>query len=115
MSPRKPGLPICQHIAAGEQLLAAREQILAVSTAVQNAYPRSARVSTQAQRALDEVDKLRSELDNVSAQENPDGDTWSPVIYYGANRDAWEAEVRPLLAWHQQDNPPCCTGGGYRR
>ncbi|MEH1058326.1 hypothetical protein V6U89_24335 [Micromonospora sp. CPCC 206171] len=48
-------------------------------------------------------------LDDVSAGELP-GEAWSATIYYGANVDLWWQEVERVLAMHQADNPPCCTG-----
>lgn len=109
MSSRYPDLPICEHITAGQQLQEARALIFDVLSKTQRAYPKASKVARAAHQALDVLDRLRCELDNVSAQENPRDDAWAPTIYYGSNREAWERDVPPILARHQAGNPECCT------
>lgn len=106
---RKAGLPICQHIFLGLDLLRTRERMMDALGAIQDAYPKTAAASRRAERALRDLDELRTELDNVSANENPAGDAWSPAIYYGANREGWEREVLPIWRQHRESNPPCCA------
>jgi hypothetical protein len=107
---RNPGLPICQHIALGTQLQQVRAQLMDALTAVQAGYPKTSKAVRQAQKALRELDGLRSELDSVSAGENPGDGDWSTTAYYGADREAWERETLPVLRRHQASNPACCTG-----
>lgn len=107
---RKNGLPICEHITTGRQLQDARALIMSAVINVQNAYPKASKAYRAADRALDALDVLRCELDNVSAGENPDDRDWAPNIYYGSNREMWEETVPPILARHQESNPTCCTG-----
>jgi hypothetical protein len=109
MTTAKPGLPICQHIFLGLQLLHTREQLLDTAVKLGNAYPKAAGQVRQARKAQDAVDELRNRLDSVSSDENPAGD-WSPAIYYGADREVWEREVLPIWRRHQADNPGCCAG-----
>ena len=109
MTIRKPGLPICQHITLGLQLVRIREELLNAAVALGNAYPKNAKQVRQARKAQAAVDELRNNLDSRSAEENP-ADTWSPTIYYGANREAWERDVLPIVRRHRESNPACCAG-----
>lgn len=111
MPVRKPGLPICQHIAIGQTLLDAHNALINVSVDVRNAYPNSSKAARLAGRLTDAVDALRCELDNQSANETPnDPDHWSTSIYYG--NTSWERNVPRILERHQAENPDCeCSGG----
>jgi hypothetical protein len=109
MTTRKAGLPICQHINLGLQLLRIREELLESAVALSRAYPKNAKHVRQAQKAQETVDELRNQLDSLSAEENP-ADSWAPAIYYGANQEAWERDVLPILRRHREANPACCAG-----
>lgn len=108
--PRKPGLPICQHITLGLDLLKTREQIMTSLIALSGGYAKSSKAVLEAGKALKAVDVLRSELDNTSCREHDAAGNWSPTIYYGANPDVWEREVAPILRRHREGNPECCAG-----
>ncbi|WP_319462506.1 hypothetical protein [Micromonospora sp. RTP1Z1] len=106
-NPRK--LPACRHVEVGAQLQEARDRLVHLVVELSNAYPKSSGQVRAAERALRAVDELRSVLDDVSAGELP-GEAWSTSIYYGGNVDVWRQEAERVLAMHQADNPPCCTG-----
>jgi hypothetical protein len=110
MTARKPGLPICQHIALGGQLQAIRDQLLHASVALGNAYPKGSKAARQAEKALHAVDELRNVLDSASADEHPE-DQWTPSVYYGGDTEMRERDMAGILRRHQAGNPPCCAGG----
>ena len=94
MTRRRPGFTRRQHVDLGAQLQEHRDGVYDAVTAISNAYGDASRAARLAHRALNAIDALRCELDNLSAGELP-GDLWPPTIYYGANRDAraaWLAE-----------------------
>jgi hypothetical protein len=110
MPPRKTGLPVCQHILLGLQLLQAREQLMAASHTVHDGYAKTSKTATAAGKPAKDLDTLRSILDNESYRENPGEGAWSPAIYYCTNKDGWERDVLPIWRRHQAGNPDCCAG-----
>jgi len=107
MTDQHTGLPLCQHILIGLDLLHIRETLIADHGDLLNrAYPKTSAARARLNRAIDAVDNLRCELDNLSAREHP-GPEWSPNIYYGANAEAWREVVLPAWRKHQAGNPGC--------
>ncbi|GAA1550717.1 hypothetical protein GCM10009827_084220 [Dactylosporangium maewongense] len=83
-----------EHVELGADLLNARWALLDACRLTDTHYPRNSAPARAAQAALDAFERLRSALDNESASELP-GDDWSPMIYYGDDREAraeWLAE-----------------------
>ncbi|WP_433730793.1 hypothetical protein ACQP2Y_21030 [Actinoplanes sp. CA-051413] len=106
----KTGLPVCQHILLGLQLLQARELLMEAAQTVRSGYAKSSKAGTLAGRLTDSLDSLRSELDDRSAGEHPANEDWAPNIYYGANAETWAQTVLPIWHRHQAGNPDCCAG-----
>lgn len=110
MTPRKTGLPICQHILLGLQLLQARELLMDASKTVHDGYPKTSKAAVAVSKPTKDLDVLRSILDNESYRENPGEGAWAPNIYYGANAETWAKTVLPIWRRHQATKPPCCAG-----
>jgi hypothetical protein len=115
MTNRRAGLLICEHIALGAELTATRERLLRIAVQLGNAYPKTHRAVRLAATVEDQLNRLRSALDDASAEENPGDDDWSPVIYYGADRAAREPVVAAILDRHRSASPACPACGKAQR
>lgn len=111
MTGRYNGLPVCEHIRLGVDLLHMREALIVRhGNTLQSGYRKSSKVHRDLRRAVDAIDQLRCELDSQSAAEHTIS-TWAPNIYYGANADRWRAIVLPIWDKHQAEQPDCVCAG----
>lgn len=78
----KPRFTPEQHVEVGKRLGDARFVIATLATELANAYPHNSAAVRLAHSATRTLDKLRCELDSVSAREMT-AEQWSPLIYYG--------------------------------
>ena len=76
---RKPGLTLDEHRALGAELQAIRDRLVKITVITGNSYP--AKVGRCASRAVETIDKLRSELDNRMFAENPNNGMMANVYY----------------------------------
>jgi hypothetical protein len=69
----KAGFTLAEHIAFGRRLKGLRNrELIQLCVTVGNAFPKSHRIQTLADRALAAIDRLRCELDNRVCEENPE-------------------------------------------
>lgn len=87
MSTKKPGLTVAQHEDAGAVLRKMHADLTRLYVEVANAYPKSGKRSGRILRNLagmtERLGVIRSELEELYAQENPD--TWQTSTYYGGH------------------------------
>ncbi|MGY3520206.1 hypothetical protein ACVMYR_28265 [Micromonospora sp. PTRAS2] len=108
-------MPACAHVDIGSNLLATRDYLMDLISDLSDAYSRSSPEVRAAEQTLRAVDRLRTVLDNSSANELPD-DRWAPTIYRGANDDERQADMERVMEAHWADDPTCpCAAGTQRR
>jgi len=90
--PRKTPLTPDEHAELGATLAAIRDELLARSVRVANAYPKTAPQVTHLNKALAAVDSARAALDSALAREHPGA--FDTHTYY-------PGEVRPRLSVHR--------------
>jgi hypothetical protein len=67
--PKKPGLSRDEHTELGAELAQIRDRLVKITVQLSRAYPQA--VSDLASRAQEDVDKLRSKLDDLLFSEYP--------------------------------------------
>lgn len=80
---KKTGYSLEQHDQLGQELQAMRDRLTVIVTELSQAYP--LKLAGLAKKPLEQIDRLRCELDNIVCRENP-GREDAIRIYYRANR-----------------------------
>ena len=104
MSKRKPGLTRAQHQAIGAEARRMHSSLLTIGTTAANAYgksnPRVVKVMRAAQRAVNALGTMRSELEALLAAQHAD---WKTTDYYGGTPkgdfEAQLAALAPKTSW----------------
>ncbi len=86
-------LTIDQHRAMGGELHAIRGRIMAVGDQVLSAYPKGGRPARAYINALQQVDRLRHELDEAACRDHGEG-VLTKWYYPGPDRSGQFVEVR---------------------
>jgi len=86
MAGRKKGFTLAQHRKAGPRLWKIREYLTGLAVEISAAYPLRTKATRKAMQALRAVDELRSRLDDLIGDENPDKGDAVNDVYYCANR-----------------------------
>jgi hypothetical protein len=87
MKSRQPGFSLEKHQALGQELAQMHERIAALAADVGNTYGHRSKVNAAAHKAAKVLADLRSEMDNVVFQENPDYEAnFLSHIYYPTER-----------------------------
>lgn len=81
----KPKFSFQKHQNTGSKLKKIRQELLTLSVEIGNSYPNASKVCRRANKAVEAIDELRSELDSQLFKDCPtetSGDDWKGV-YYG--------------------------------
>jgi len=77
---RKPGLALNEHISLGLELAQMRDRLTVLTATIGNSYPKTVKAAHHARRAAQQLDLLRSQLEDRCAVEHPDN--FETYIYY---------------------------------
>lgn len=75
---KKTGLTLDQHRSIGLELARMRDRLIILTTMISNSYPKI--TARRTERAADQLDQLRAELDGRLATEHPND--FNTHIYY---------------------------------
>ena len=116
MSKRKPGLTRAQHQAIGAEARRMHSSLLTIGTTAANAYgksnPRVVKVMRAAQRAVNALGTMRSELEALLAAQHAD---WKTTDYTEGHPKA--TSKRSWRRWRQRPvgRYPNCWRPSFRR